>query len=159
VLWAGFTRHCTQHPYFLRIYKYFIEVILKLNKRMQLGDHLIVDLSGCNQQLLLDSVGSRDLFFNAVRSAGLTIVNEGFYQFSPHGFTCFLLLAESHASLHAWPEYGYCAVDLFTCNLGLDLSPLVEALQGLFGSSHCAVRKLDRMAEIEPEFDLMNVKL
>jgi S-adenosylmethionine decarboxylase len=112
---------------------------------------LIVDLSGCDQKLLLDSDYSRDLFFNAVRGAGLTVVSEGFYRFSPHGFTCFLLLAESHASLHAWPEYGYCAIDLFTCNLGLDLNPLINKLQGLFGASHISVRNLSRMAETRKE--------
>ena len=104
-----------------------------MNTQMQLGDHLIIDLSGCNREQLLNGDASRDLFFNTVRAAGLTIVSEGFYKFSPHGFTCFLLLAESHASLHAWPEYGYCAIDLFTCNVGLDLTPLVEVSQPVTG--------------------------
>lgn len=121
---------------------------------MQLGEHLIVDLSGCDQELLLDSKRSRDLFFNSVRDAGLTVVTEGFYQFSPHGFTCFLLLAESHASLHAWPEFGYCAIDLFTCNLGIDLTPLVNQLQELLGATHVTVRTIARMAEYEKEMVL-----
>ncbi len=121
---------------------------------MQLGEHLIVDLSGCDQELLLNSERSRDLFFNAVRGAGLTIVSEGFYRFSPHGFTCFLLLAESHASLHAWPEYGYCAIDLFTCKLGCDLTPLLDNLQELFGANHLSVRKLDRVGTHELELVL-----
>jgi S-adenosylmethionine decarboxylase len=130
------------------------EVLVKLDKQMQLGEHLIVDLSGCDQELLLNSERSRDLFFNSVRGAGLTVVSEGFYKFSPHGFTCFLLLAESHASLHAWPEFGYCAIDLFTCNLGLDLTPLLDQLQGLFGSTHISVRTIARMAEYEKEMVL-----
>jgi S-adenosylmethionine decarboxylase len=121
---------------------------------MQLGEHLIVDLSQCNQELLLEPERSRDLFFNAVRDAGLTVVSEGFYKFSPHGFTCFLLLAESHASLHAWPEFGYCAIDLFTCNLGLDLTPLINKLQGLFGAAHISVRAINRIAEYEKEWVL-----
>jgi S-adenosylmethionine decarboxylase len=120
-------------------------VLVQLDKQMQLGEHLIVDLSGCNQELLLNSERSRDLFFNAVRGAGLTIVSEGFYRFSPHGFTCFLLLAESHASLHAWPEYGYCAIDLFTCKLGSDLTPLLDKLQEIFNANHLSVRKLERV--------------
>ena len=131
---------------------------------MQLGDHLIIDLSGCNREQLLNGDASRDLFFNTVRAAGLTIVSEGFYKFSPHGFTCFLLLAESHASLHAWPEYGYCAIDLFTCNVGLDLTPLVEALRGLFGAAHCSVRKLDRLAQVQsqpqlqPNYEILDIQ-
>ena len=121
---------------------------------MQLGDHLIVDLSGCDQELLLNYERSRDLFFNSARDAGLTVVSEGFYKFSPHGFTCFLLLAESHASLHAWPEFGYCAIDLFTCNLGMDLTPLLNKLQGLFGATHLSVRTITRMAEYEKDLVL-----
>jgi len=118
---------------------------------MQLGEHIIIDLSGCDPHLLLDGERSRDLFFKSVREAGLTVVSEGFYKFSPHGFTCFLLLAESHASLHAWPEYGYCAIDLFTCNLGKDLQPLIDRIQGLLKATRISVRTISRDAEVERE--------
>jgi len=121
-----------------------------LDGQLKLGEHFICDLSDCDRALLLDGERARDLFTRAVRDSGLTIVSEGFYKFSPHGFTCFLLLAESHASLHAWPEYGYCAIDLFTCNLEMDINPLVKELQVLFGSQQCSVRLIDREAAIPP---------
>ncbi|MCK7520506.1 MAG: S-adenosylmethionine decarboxylase [Ignavibacteriales bacterium] len=76
-------------------------------------------------------------------------MDEGFYKFSPHGFTCFLLLAESHASLHALAEYGYCAIDLFTCAIGKDMMPLIMRIKELFGGQFLALRKIDRDAEIE----------
>src|SRR5512144_1566246 len=98
----------------------------------------------------MDSERAYSLFAQAVHESGLTVVDEGFYKFSPHGFTCFLLLAESHASLHAWPEYGYCAIDLFTCNLHMDIHPLVQELQALFNSGRCSVRTVDRNAELSP---------
>jgi S-adenosylmethionine decarboxylase len=119
-----------------------------VNDHIKLGDHFICDLSDCDQELLLNPERAADLFTRAVNESGLTIVNKGFYKFNPHGFTCFLLLAESHASLHAWPEFGYCAIDLFTCNLELDILPLVNRLQGLFSANDCAVRRLDRAAQI-----------
>jgi S-adenosylmethionine decarboxylase proenzyme len=133
-----------------------------LDRNIKLGEHFICDLSDCDRSLLLDSDRSRELFTEAVRDSGLTIVSEGFYKFSPHGFTCFLLLAESHASLHAWPEYGYCAIDLFTCSLTMDIRPLVEKLQVLFGSEVCKVRNIDREAElplttIDMNFDLAKI--
>jgi S-adenosylmethionine decarboxylase len=99
----------------------------------------------------MDSERAYSLFANAVRSSGLTVVDEGFYKFSPHGFTCFLLLSESHASLHAWPEYGYCAIDLFTCALGKDLLPLIKEIKDALGADNFTLRKLDRDAEIETE--------
>jgi S-adenosylmethionine decarboxylase len=121
-----------------------LEVIVKLGKLLKLGKHFICDLSDCDKTLLFDSDRASEMFTRAVRNSGLTIVSEGIYKFSPHGFTCFLLLAESHASLHAWPEYGYCAVDIFTCNLDKDMFPLVEQLRGLFHSQQISIRSLDR---------------
>ena len=120
-----------------------------MNATLKLGEHFIFDLSNCNQEILLDGEKSYSLFAQAVRESGLTVVDEGFYKFSPHGFTCFLLLAESHASLHAWPEYGYCAIDLFTCAIGKDMMPLIMCIKEAFGADNFSLRKIDRDAEIE----------
>jgi S-adenosylmethionine decarboxylase proenzyme len=120
-----------------------------VNATLKLGEHYIFDLSNCDQEVLMDSDRAYSLFANAVRSSGLTVVDEGFYKFSPHGFTCFLLLSESHASLHAWPEYGYCAIDLFTCAIGKDLLPLIQDIKNALGADNFTLRKLDRDAEIE----------
>lgn len=120
-----------------------------MNATLKLGEHLIFDLSNCNHEILMDSERAYSLFAQAVRESGLTVVDEGFYKFSPHGFTCFLLLAESHASLHAWPEYDYCAIDLFTCAIGKDLMPLIQRLKDVFGAESYVLRKIDREAEVE----------
>ena len=115
-----------------------------MNTSLKLGEHYICDLSGCNRELMLDSERCNALFGQAVRESGLTVLDEGFYKFSPHGFTSFLLLSESHASLHAWPEHGYCAIDLFTCNLTMDLVPLIENLKAAFGAESYDLRRLER---------------
>jgi S-adenosylmethionine decarboxylase proenzyme len=122
-----------------------------VNATLKLGEHFIFDLSNCNQEIILDGERAYSLFAQAVRESGLTVVDEGFYKFSPHGFTCFLLLAESHASLHAWPEYGYCAIDLFTCAIGKDMMPLIMRIKELFGADNFSLRKIDRDAEIETQ--------
>jgi S-adenosylmethionine decarboxylase proenzyme len=120
-----------------------------VNATLKLGEHYIFDLSNCNHEILMDGELAYSLFAQAVRESGLTVVDEGFYKFSPHGFTCFLLLAESHASLHAWPEYDYCAIDLFTCAIGKDLLPLIQQIKHALGADNFNLRKLDRDAEIE----------
>jgi S-adenosylmethionine decarboxylase proenzyme len=120
-----------------------------VNATLKLGEHYICDLSNCNREVLLDPERAYALFSRAVKESGLTVVDEGFYKFSPHGFTCFLLLAESHASLHAWPEYGYCAIDLFTCAIGKDLIPLIQSIKSALGADNFSLRKLDRDAEVE----------
>jgi S-adenosylmethionine decarboxylase len=120
-----------------------------VNATLKLGEHYICDLSNCNRGVLYDPEQAYALFSSAVKESGLTVVDEGFYKFSPHGFTCFLLLAESHASLHAWPEYGYCAIDLFTCAIGKDLIPLIQQIKLALGADNFSLRKLDRDAEVE----------
>jgi S-adenosylmethionine decarboxylase proenzyme len=120
-----------------------------MDTSLRLGEHYIGDLSGCNQELLMDSERSYAMFAAAVRESGLTVLDEGFYKFSPYGFTCFLLLSESHASIHAWPEHGYCAIDLFTCNLSMDLTPLVENLKTAFGAESFTLRRLDRSSVVK----------
>ena len=120
-----------------------------MNATLKLGEHFIFDLSNCNHEVLMDSERAYSLFGQAVRESGLTVVDEGFYKFSPHGFTCFLLLAESHASLHAWPEYDYCAIDLFTCAIGKDMMPLIQRIKTAFGADNFTLRKIDRDAEVE----------
>jgi S-adenosylmethionine decarboxylase proenzyme len=120
-----------------------------VNATLKLGEHFIFDLSNCSHEILMDSEQAYSLFAQAVHESGLTVVDEGFYKFSPHGFTCFLLLAESHASLHAWPEYDYCAIDLFTCAIGKDMMPLIQRIKEAFGADNFTLRKIDRDAEVE----------
>lgn len=60
-----------------------------MNVTLKLGEHYIFDLSDCNHEILMDSERAYSLFAQAVRDSGLTVVDEGFYKFSPHGFTCF----------------------------------------------------------------------
>ena len=70
-------------------------------------------------------------------------------KFSPHIFICFLLLAESHATLHAWPEYDYCAINPFTCAIGKDTMPRVQRVKEVFGTDYFAIRKIDGETKLE----------
>lgn len=60
-----------------------------MNATLKLGEHFIFDLSDCNHEILMDGERVYSLFAQAVRESGLTVVDEGFYKLSPHGFTCF----------------------------------------------------------------------
>jgi len=61
----------------------------------------------------------------AAREAKATIIESRFHQFSPFGISGVVVIAESHLTIHTWPEYGYAAVDIFTC--GDTLQPSVAA--------------------------------
>ena len=80
-----------------------------------LGHQIIAEFYDCNRDSLNNVEFIRDAMVNAAENAGATIVTETFHHFSPHGVSGAVIIAESHLSIHTWPEYGYAAVDLFTC--------------------------------------------
>ena len=100
-----------------------------------LGTHLLLDLKDCNPKLLDDISYIKQAMIGAADEAGATIVGETFHKFDPIGVTGIIAIAESHLCIHTWPEYGYAAVDIFTCGQGFrpqkaaDL--LIESLQSM----------------------------
>ena len=82
---------------------------------MSNGRHLILDLYDCNQDILDDYDELQRLLEAALVMAKATILRIFGEKFQPQGVTLLALLAESHASIHTWPEIGYCAIDLYTC--------------------------------------------
>lgn len=85
------------------------------NRLQALGTHLLLELRDCNPKTL----GSLEFVKNAMQNAALeakaTIVEVAFHEFSPFGVSGMVVIAESHLAIHTWPEYGYAAVDVFTC--------------------------------------------
>ena len=79
------------------------------------GRHLILDLYGCDQDLLDNYDELQRLLEVALNMANATILRIIGEKFKPQGVTLLALLAESHASIHTWPELGYAAIDLYTC--------------------------------------------
>jgi S-adenosylmethionine decarboxylase len=79
------------------------------------GKHCILELYGCDMAKLDDEAFLRDTITNAAKRAGATLLHLITHRFDPQGVTGLALLAESHISIHTWPESGYAAVDVFTC--------------------------------------------
>ena len=79
------------------------------------GKHCILELYGCDSTRLDDEAFLRDTITAAAKRAGATLLNLITHRFQPQGVTGLALLAESHISIHTWPESGYAAVDVFTC--------------------------------------------
>ncbi|HHP7245331.1 MAG TPA: adenosylmethionine decarboxylase [Elainellaceae cyanobacterium] len=79
------------------------------------GLHCILELYGCPATRLNDTALIRDLLKGSADRARSTFLGDLIHQFSPHGITALALLAESHISIHTWPEEGYAAIDVFTC--------------------------------------------
>ena len=94
--------------------------------------HLLLELYRCDYEKLNDESFLRCVLSNAAKLANATVLNLISNKFEPQGVTAIALLAESHLSIHTWPESYYSAVDIFTC--GQNMKPeraskyLIEAL-------------------------------
>jgi S-adenosylmethionine decarboxylase len=80
-----------------------------------LGTHLLVELRDCNPEILKDLNRVKNALVSAAKEAKATIVDISFHEFNPFGISGMVVIAESHLSIHTWPEYSYAAVDIFTC--------------------------------------------
>jgi S-adenosylmethionine decarboxylase len=98
-----------------------------------LGRHLVAEYFGCESTLIDSPDDVARVLHEAARAIGATVVSAAFHRYSPHGVSGTLLIAESHLSIHTWPEHGYAAVDIFTCG-GLDPRPGFTLLEGRLAS-------------------------
>jgi S-adenosylmethionine decarboxylase len=100
------------------------------------GKHCILELYDCNPSKLDDEAFLRDTITTAAKRAGATLLNLITHRFQPQGVTGLALLAESHISIHTWPESGYAAVDVFTCGDHTMPEKACLTLAEELGSSH-----------------------
>ena len=102
-------------------------------KRIHQSKHLLLELYRCNYEKLNDESFLRCTLNKAAKLAKATVLNLISNKFEPQGVTAIALLAESHISIHTWPESNYSAIDIFTC--GRNMLPelasqyLIEALK------------------------------
>ena len=102
------------------------------------GIHLFGEWFECAESMpeLRSAEALRVLCLSATAAAGLTVVGHTFHQFSPHGVTGTVLLAESHLAIHTWPESGSACIDVFVCNFTVDNSAkahhLFDSLRTVF---------------------------
>jgi S-adenosylmethionine decarboxylase proenzyme len=93
-----------------------------------LGRHLLIEMQDCDKEVLNDLGYLRDAMVSAAVGCGATVMGESFHHFNPQGVSGVVVIAESHLSVHTWPEYGYAAVDIFTCGTTVEPERAVEAL-------------------------------
>jgi S-adenosylmethionine decarboxylase len=100
---------------------------------LNVGKHILVDLHDCNSDLLKRVDYISEAMMTAARKSKATIVGKCFKQFEPWGVSGVIVIAESHISIHTWPEYGLASVDYFSCSdepkIDLAIEHLKEALE------------------------------
>ena len=120
-------------------------------QRQATGLHLIGDLYGClcDSRLMLDAAHLESFCKERVAAAGLTTVGSLFHSFGEGGgVTGVVVLAESHLSIHTWPEAGYVTLDVYVCNYTENNRPkaqkLFDDLQAAFNPADPHLHRVDR---------------
>ena len=107
-----------------------------------LGRQMTVEYYECDSAIITDAPLMEKIFVNAAKAAGATVISSDFHRFDPQGVSGVVVISESHFAVHAWPEYGYAAVDLFTCGESIDFDTAVDAIKSGMKSRSCIVSSL-----------------
>ena len=103
-----------------------------------------MELRDCNTQALDDLHLVRNTLTSAAERIGATVIGDSFHEFSPQGITGVVAIAESHLCIHTWPEYGYAAVDIFTCGDAINPKDAVPYIVEALGAADHSVISLKR---------------
>ena len=109
-----------------------------------LGRHLLLELFDCDLEAINNLEAVKQTLVEAARRAQATIVDVVFHEFNPFGISGVVVIAESHLSIHTWPEYRYAAVDIFSCGDTLQPDVAASYLVEQFGAERTSVVDVQR---------------
>lgn len=115
----------------------------QLQAHASLGTHIIADLHGAKR--LVDGPAMFEAIRRAAELAGAVVVGERHHMFGEdQGVTGVVLLAESHISIHTWPENAFAALDIFMCGDDVKPSLALDHLKAYFEPETISVTSLSR---------------
>ena len=109
-----------------------------------IGYHYVVEASGCDPEVLKDPNRIREIFMNAAKAGNMEIKASYFFRFLPTGVSGVVIVAESHISVHTWPEEGYAALDVYTCGEKADPENAVDYILEKFRAQYAHVSEVKR---------------
>ena len=109
-----------------------------------LGKHLLLELKDCDKEVLNDPGFLKDALVTAAGEAGAMVLGESFHQFNPQGVSGVVIIAESHLTIHTWPEYGYAAIDIFTHGDSFNADDVARTIVEKLESKNPAIVELKR---------------
>ena len=121
-----------------------------------LGRHLLLELFDCDFDAIGNLEAVKAALIEAAKRAQATIVDVVFHEFNPFGVSGVVVIAESHLSIHTWPEYRYAAVDIFSCGDVLQPEVAASYLVEQFGAERTSVVELQRGAFFNPRVPIQN---
>lgn len=112
-----------------------------------IGHHYIAEASGCNQDVIGKVEAVEQILVQAAEIAGVQVWSISFHRFNPNGVSGVVVISESHLSVHTWPEYGYVALDIFTCGGSTKPEKAVEWALRKFGATNVHITEVTRGLE------------
>lgn len=109
-----------------------------------LGRHLLLELFDCDSDAINSLEAVKGALIEAAKRAQATIVDVVFHEFNPFGISGVVVIAESHLSIHTWPEYRYAAVDIFSCGEVLQPEIAANYIIEQFGAERASVVEMQR---------------
>jgi S-adenosylmethionine decarboxylase len=109
-----------------------------------LGRQILVEFYDCDESRINDVIYVEQALIQATKDSRATIISHNFHKFSPYGVSGVVVIAESHVSIHTWPEYNYAAVDIFTCGDTIDPWLIQEKLKEQFQSKNVSSMEMKR---------------
>src|SRR5512138_2705306 len=109
-----------------------------------LGRHLLLEMFDCDPDAINSLEAVKGALIEAAKRAQATIVDVVFHEFNPFGISGVVVIAESHLSIHTWPEYRYAAVDIFSCGETLKPSEAASYLVEQFQASRASCVEVKR---------------
>ncbi|MDY6935640.1 MAG: adenosylmethionine decarboxylase [Spirochaetota bacterium] len=108
-----------------------------------LGTHVIAELFNCNESYINNSKKVEEVMLIAANLSMANVVKHYFHKFSPYGVSGVVVIAESHFTIHTWPEYGYVAVDIFTCG-EFDYQSALDYIKRELETEKCSIFQFER---------------
>lgn len=109
--------------------------------------HILFTLKGCPFEPLDDEQNIKMILYNATKESKSTLLNLATHKFDPQGVTGFAMLAESHISIHTWPEKGMAVCDVFTCGETAEPEKAVEYMKEQLKATDIVSNTFERSLE------------
>ena len=115
-----------------------------------LGRQIILECYDCDPEIINDAQAVEQIMIDAALEAEATVIKSAFHPFFPQGVSGVVVIAESHLTIHTWPELGYAAVDVFTCGDQASPERACEYLLNKFRCNHHTTVEIKRGQMVPP---------
>lgn len=113
-------------------------------KRSSIGHHYIVEASGCDPKIISSVEKVQQILVKTAKISGVQVWSVSINRFPPNGVSGVIVISESHISTHTWPEFGYVALDFYTCGSEIDPEKAVFYAVEAFGASTSHITEITR---------------